>query len=167
MDRFSFIRKFYFLKRMSDIEIQEMIERDAGVRFSRTAIKNWRDLCSMEARNPHQRFQLAVNKKRFDHSKVVQKIDYKARKINYRARNMTDGYKLRYSRIGYKWAINLYDLLDKYKKMNKDLAKSIGVSGSVISSWIHLKIRVNRLNQIRVANYFKIEPEKIFSDKKR
>ena len=93
-----FIEKYYFENKMSDIEIVEMIERDLKYRFSRMAIQKWRAHLGLESRGHHDRFQLAVNKKRFDHHKVAKKIDYKKRteKIDYKARNLTEGYKNRF-----------------------------------------------------------------------
>lgn len=86
LDKFGLIKLCYFDNKMSDIEIIEAIERDTGHRFSRMAIKKWRDIFSLKARNPHERFQLAVDKKRFDHKKVAQRI-------NYKLRNLTEGYR--------------------------------------------------------------------------
>jgi hypothetical protein len=66
IDKSTFIEIFYFKSKMSDIEIAEDIERRTHYKFSRTAIKRWRDAYGMKARTPSARYQLAMKKLRVD-----------------------------------------------------------------------------------------------------
>lgn len=111
LNKFDFINLFYFKRKMSDIEIIELIERDTGVRFSRTALMRWRQSFALKSRNPHERFQLAVDKKRFNHQVV-------SKKINYRLRNLSEGYKDRNILRRYSTK-PLFQLLPKFKKWTK------------------------------------------------
>ncbi|MEW6075571.1 MAG: hypothetical protein AB1530_04605 [Candidatus Omnitrophota bacterium] len=171
IDKFGLIKLCYFDNKMSDIEIIETIERDTGYRFSRMAVKKWRDEFQLKARNPHERFQLAVNKKRFDHEKVAQKIDYNARtrKIDYENR-FIDYDKIKKtvtSKYGYKWATGLDALLNRHKISDEKLAKYLKIGHHAIYQWKTLRSRVNKAFQDKISEYFGTISKKIFSSNRR
>lgn len=164
LDKHDFLLLCYNTLKMSDIEILEVIANDTGVTFSRASIGKWRRDVEIKSRNPHERFQNAVDKKRFNHKEVANKIDYTHRKINYNKRFIN--YEEIIKGQGYKWVCDLDRYLNKCKKTISGLAKYLSVELSTVYSWIKQKNRVSKQYQNKIAKYLKARPEKIFSDKK-
>ena len=163
LDKIKFIRLFYFVKKKSDIEITEMIEKRTGVKFSRMAIKKWRDELMMKARNPHQRFQLASDKNRFNHMEVAKKIKYADRVINYDGVNqkrtlLLKNYKFKDSTYGF----GLEKQLNAANKNNKQLAGYLGVSVHCIKSWCSLYNKINKIYWGKICNFLDCTKEQIF-----
>ncbi len=159
----SFIKFFYLYKKMSDIEIAEMIEKDTGHKFPRQAIFNWRKSVGIKARSPHEAFQLAVDKKRFNHSKVALKINYKQRVIDYKKREIDYNdiaSKLKPSEKRY-YADNLGKIINKKRIDKIEFALKIGFSPFTLMRWIRKQSKVSKVEICRMAEILKVEPFEI------
>lgn len=154
---------------MSDIEITEMIEKDTGVKFSRMAIKKWRDAYELRARNPHDRFQLASDKNRFNHLIIAKKRNYKSRKMDYNNINkrrvkLMRSYKCRKNSLLpiSAYAFGLERKLSKNKKSASDLASFLGVSTLCVKGWCGVHNKVNKIYWRKISNFLACPKTEIF-----
>ncbi len=77
--------KYYYLKRkMSTGEIMDLIKDKYGLEINFRIVNRWLKIAGVEGRSPHERFVLAIKKKRMDYKK--RQIDYTKRHIDYKAR---------------------------------------------------------------------------------
>ncbi len=145
-DVYDFMSYYYLKKQMSTGEIRDMIYKDCVINIDPRYVRLWLQIAGIKSRGAHERYVLAIKKKRMNYERRV--FDYKARAV----------------REGYLWATGLKKLLKKKGSIIK-LAKTIGCTEESVNKWKQLKGRVSPAFHEKLCKYFKCRSNKLFSIK--
>ena len=166
MNRKDFLNEYYIKRKMSDIEILEMIEEKTGARFSRVALLKWHRNTNISTRNPHKRFDLATKKHRFKHESVASKINYIKRSDNIDYTEVTKKMvnkilgKKRNKSIHFPMLLNL---LDAQGKKKEDLANHLNVSVSCVKSWSMERTKIHPDYWPKLESFFNMKIKDILA----
>ena len=161
-----FVYEYYFKRAMSLGAIQKRILKDTKISIGRQGLWNWIYWSGLWARSQRKGFNLGVQKKRFSHKKVAQKINYTERVINYTETNKKRlgtmaGYKYRASAF----AFGLKNSLLSKRLATKDLADYLSVSHHCVKAWCALNNRVNEIYWEKISEYVGESNDIIFKRK--